>query len=458
MKNTVSNPTVLYAGAAQTAITPSKGTIIGVDFFSHYARFIHDPLFSKTLILKQGQVVFALVMVDICIMPSDFLSLVKSKIKDATGIEKQNITLACTHTHGAGNVAGLLGGAVDIAYRNLLPDLIVASVVDALKKIKPAKIASGSADLTGYQVCRRYLMKDGYKAINPVTQKLDVIKTNPFGAEEQIIDSVATVDPQVCFLAVKGLDDSWISILGNYSSHYAGDWDVDTITADFYGTFAKHLTKKLGAKNDFVGIMSYGTGADVNTWDFQNPDKFPKEEFSKTEMMGKDLATVIYDEIENLDWEENAELQITYDEMELHVRKPETEQLLLAEEKLSKNKFENLEIDEHGVAMVYAREQLLLNEYPEKHTSAIQAIKIGNQIMGALGGEIFTETGLWLKKNLQGHNYFTICLANTYDGYVPPAHELEKGGYETWRARSSFLDGSAEEKIKNSLLALIKNM
>jgi len=160
-----------------------------------------------------------------------------------------------------------------------LPDLIVSSVVAALKKVKPAKIASGSSNLTGYQVCRRYLMEEGFEARNPVTQALDVVKTNPFDAEDLIVDSTAPVDSEVCFLAVKGLDDSWISILGNYSSHYAGDWDVDTITADFYGTFAKHLTENLGANEDFVGIMSYGTGADVNTWDFQHPDKFPKNEF-----------------------------------------------------------------------------------------------------------------------------------------------------------------------------------
>ena len=92
MKNTISNLT-LYAGAAQTDITPPLGTILGVDFFSHYARFIHDPLFSKTLIFKQGQTLYALVMVDICIMPSDFLRLVKDKIQNTTGI---TITL---HSH-----------------------------------------------------------------------------------------------------------------------------------------------------------------------------------------------------------------------------------------------------------------------------------------------------------------------------------------------------------------------
>jgi len=396
-------------------------------------------------------------MVDICIMPSDFISIVKDKIKSVTGIKKEHITLACTHTHGAGNVAGLLGGAVDIAYRNKLPDLIVASVVHALKNLKPAKIASGSSNLTGYQVCRRYLMADGYEAFNPVTQDLDVVKTNPFGAEDLVVNSVAPVDSEVCFLAVKGLDDSWISIVGNYSSHYAGDWDADTITADFYGTFATHISQKLRAGNDFVGIMSYGTGADVNTWDFQNPKKFPDEEFAKTEMMGRDLARVIYDKVPSLDWVENAKLDIAYTELELNIRKPDAAQLKKAAEKLAANTFDKLELDEQGIALIYAREQLLLNDYPDTHIAAIQAIKIDNQVIGVLGGEIFTETGIWLKNEIKDQNYFTICLANSYDGYVPPAHELDNGGYETWRARSSFLERSAEQEIRNALLNLIKN-
>src|SRR5680860_1235615 len=101
MKNTDSQAKILYAGAAQVDMTPPKGTRLGSDFFSHYARFIHDPLFSKTLVLKQGMTTFALVMVDICIMPSDFLNTVKSKIESATGLQKENILLASTHTHGA---------------------------------------------------------------------------------------------------------------------------------------------------------------------------------------------------------------------------------------------------------------------------------------------------------------------------------------------------------------------
>jgi neutral ceramidase len=72
-----------------------------------------------------------------------------------------------------------------------------------------------------------------------------------------------------------------------------------------------------------------------------------------------------------------------------------------------------------------------------------------------LGGEFFSETGLNLKKTNSAKPYFTITIANGYVGYVPPKHEIEKGGYETWRCRTSFLAEDAEEIISNELKALI---
>lgn len=446
---------IFQAGAASADITPIKGTLIGVDMFSHYARFIHDPLFAKALVLKQNQTTLAIVIVDICIMPSDLLNAIKNRITARTGIIKQNILLACTHTHGGGDVAGLLGGAVDINYRTKLPDCIVNAVVMAMERLKPAKIASSSSEINGYSLCRRYFMNDEYTALNPVTKETDALKMNPVGVEHLIKEPAGTVDPEMNFFAIKGLDDTWISILSNYSSHYAGDWDVDTITADFYGTFAKHLTQNLKLPDDFVAMMTYGTGGDVNTWDFQNPNKFPETEFAKTEMMGKDLAKGVCDNIETLQWNESPNLQIAYEELQLKTRKPTKQEVDAAEKLLAEHRFDNLELNDHGLAMIYGREQIFLNEYPDVHTAAVQAIKVGNQLFGALGGELFTETGLWLKKQIPNANYFTICLANTYDGYVPPKKELERGGYETWRARSSFLDGEAEKALKSKMVDLV---
>lgn len=62
-----------YAGAASVDITPSMGTILGVDFVSHYARFIHDPLYAKALVMHDHNEKIAIIIVDICIMDTDFI-------------------------------------------------------------------------------------------------------------------------------------------------------------------------------------------------------------------------------------------------------------------------------------------------------------------------------------------------------------------------------------------------
>jgi hypothetical protein len=46
-------------------------------------------------------------------------------------------------------------------------------------------------------------------------------------------------------------------------------------------------------------------------------------------------------------------------------------------------------------------------------------------------------------------------LANDYRGYLPTAEQHGLGGYETWRARSSYLEVDAEAKIRRELLKLL---
>ena len=444
------------AGAARVDITPPMGSILGVDMFPHYARFIHDPLHVKALVLSDGKLIIAIVIVDICIMGTDFMDDLKIRLHKETGIHPKNILLASNHDHGAGNVVGLLGGSVDIEYRNKLPDLVVKSVMLAKEKLRPAKIASGSVDLPDYVLSRRYLMKEGYEAKNPVTGKTDMVKTNPVGAEHLIERPSGTPDPGIGFLAVKGIDEQWISVLGNYSLHYVGDWHDDSVTADYFGEFANQIREKLNAGADFTGIMSNGTSGDINIWDFMNPDRFSKEQFAKSKLIGAALAQKVFEELSRVKWHHNPSLSVQFSELKLNIRKPSSSELQAAAKSFIENDFDNLSQKKDMVQMIYDREQLLLNEYPDTVLSPVQAFRIGDLVIGSLPGEFFAETGIKLKKSVTGYDYFTISLANAYCGYVPPAHEIERGGYETWRARSSFMEPDAEKLLREELLNLIK--
>jgi hypothetical protein len=445
------------AAAAQVDITPPLGTFINGDFINHYARFIHDRLFCKTLVLKTPERLLAITVVDICEMPVHYVNEIKALIYKETQLAHDNIMISSTHTHAAGAVDGMLLSSVDMAYRQKLPGLILESVRNALKDIKPAKIAFGRTDVPEHVRCRRYVMKEGYLAENPTTGKPDKIKTNPFGAEQLIDRPAAATDPELSVLAVKGLDEQWIAVLGNYSLHYVGDWPDDTISADYFGEFGRQIKKALNAGDDFVGMMSNGTSGDVNIWDFMKTGNYPAGHFEKTKVIAGDLSAKAITALEHALWEMDPKLEVKYETVELTIRKPTAEQLSAAAKTVIETDYANLKLEDDGMFKIYAREQILLNEFPDSCRLPLQVFRIGETTIGMLPGEFFAETGLWLKYKMAGKNYFTITLANGCEGYIPPAHELEKGGYEAWLARTSCLEENAENKIKNKLLTMLQS-
>ena len=453
------NTKQLLAGASNVDITPPIGTRINGDFISHYAHTIHDNLYSKALALKSGEETVVMVVVDICYMQDDFLRPIRKEISQKTGLQDKNLLFSCTHAHSAGAICDLLLGAADLPYTRKLPALIVQSVIDALDNLVPAKIAFCSLDVPDHILCRRYFMQDGFEPYNPVTGKLDMVKTNPFGAEDQIVGPVAKMDTELSYLAVKSTDNQWISLFANYSLHYVGDFEAGTISADYFGEFASQIKSILKAGDDFVGILSNGTSGEANIWDFINRDRYPKENFKKSKLIAKDLAEKIEASLKDLTWDNELALYTEYEELFLDIRKPSQQEFEDAIKIVKDSNYENITLIDHDVLRrLYAREQVLLYEGEDNEVLPVQAIKIGNVVIGALAGEFFAETGLWLKENSPVKNYFSIGLANGCVGYVPPAHEIERGGYETWRCRTSKLDKGSEVIVREKLMNIINNV
>ncbi|HET9279287.1 MAG TPA: neutral/alkaline non-lysosomal ceramidase N-terminal domain-containing protein [Flavitalea sp.] len=449
------NSDQFLAGAGETDITPTLGTFINGDFVSHYAQWIHDRLYSKALVMRWNDTTVAIVVVDICVMPKDFVDETKLLIEKQTAIRPQNILISCTHTHAAGSVASVYLCASDLMYTKKLPALIAESVNKASQQLRPAKIAFGNVDVPEHVLCRRYFLQETVKPVNPVSGSHDKVKTNPFGKEHLIVKSESVTDPGVGFLAVQGLDGLWISLLANYSLHYVGDWDNGTISADYFGVFSRTIKQNLEAGQGFVAMMSNGTSGDVNIWDFKKEADYPEGKFEKSELIGRDIAEKVFHAISQLEWQEKPSLDIRYDDLVIGVRKPGRDDLEKAKKIIAESVYENLVVNDDGLKSIYAREQMLLNELADELVFPVQAFRVGDGIIAGLAGEIFAETGLRLKENAPTKKYFTIGLANGNSGYVPPAHEFELGGYETWRSRTSKLEIEAEAKIRAKLLELI---
>ena len=82
-------------------------------------------------------------------------------------------------------------------------------------------------------------------------------------------------------------------------------------------------------------------------------------------------------------------------------------------------------------------------------------MKISMIAVAAIPCEVFAETGLAIKKESPHPFTFTIELANGYGGYLPTREQHQLGGYETWPARSSFLEVEAESRIRKETLRLL---
>jgi neutral ceramidase len=88
----------------------------------------------------------------------------------------------------------------------------------------------------------------------------------------------------------------------------------------------------------------------------------------------------------------------------------------------------------------------------------LQVHRLGELSIAAIPCEVFTAIGLELKSRTPFEGHFTISLANGYNGYLPTPAQHRLGGYETWRARSSYLETDASEKIVGELRRLMQSL
>lgn len=447
---------MLLGNTAQIEITPALGTVINGEFTCRYANHIADPLYAKAIYLKDEAVQSLFIVVDICVMKREFLDPIKEKIFESTGVLPSNQMISSTHTHSGGSVADLLMAHVDINYRKFLEIQLLALAVLACESCQAIKVAYGKLDKPEHLTCRRYKLDGSYVPINPVLKTVDLVKTNPFGLENLILSRTSEPDPELCFMALKTLDNQWLGLLANYGLHYVGDCERGTVTADYFGYFANHLKGLLGAP-EMVAIMSNGTSGEVNIWDFIHGDRYPTGKHEKSKLIGEDLAKAVVNVCNELHWDEHADLAVSYTDVLLAKRPIAQERLQQAKEVVAVTDFEGLTYQDMDLMeKVYAREQLLLESVPDTIAFPVQGIRIGKIIIGALGGEFFSASGKTLKTIYP--QYFSICMANDYVGYVPPDYEFENGGYETWRCRGSFLVETAESDVLKKLSSIITKL
>ncbi len=444
------------AGAAASNISPWLGLSINGGFSDQIATNIHDELHARCLVLDNGETQFAFVIVDSCMVPRDIFDAARQLIHGETSILPDHVLMSATHAHSAPAATPIFQSDADPAYREFLAHRIADGVRRALYNLQPAKIGWGSAQVPGQVFNRRYKMKPGTVLADPFGGTNDLVKTNPGIGNTNVLEAAGPTDPEVSFFAIVSTNDAPLAVFANYSLHYVGGIGQGVISADYYGAFADRLAQLLGADHSdppFLAMMSNGTSGNINNVDVMG-GQAKQPPFGQIKLVAGEIAQAVFAAMKGLKYREWVPIGMRQTELSLGVRKPGKEELDRAEKILSTVTGSSLKTPEE----IYARETVLMKEYPAEVSLLLQAIRIGDLGIAAVPCEVFVEIGLELKKESPVKPMFTVSLANGYNAYLPTVEAHKLGGYETWRARSSYLEVDAAPKIVKEVMGLLAEL
>lgn len=446
---------VLRAGAAAVDITPEQFPMnMPGGFTGKNAEKAHDPLHARALVISDGKMELALVVVDNLGAGPDVLNEAKTAAAEKTGIPVERMLICSTHTHTGPSLNTRSANAT--AYYQKFVHGTAEAIIQAHDALKPAGLGMSSHPLADEVFNRRWYLKEGKMPLNPFG-RLDKVKTNP-GTSPEVIDHAAgPTDPDITVISVQDAKRKPLALFANYALHYVGGSPSGEMSADYFGEFARLMPSRLRAGEDFVAMMSNGASGDINNIPFGvvRPPREPFEQIRIVAQKAADTAWLAHQKIRQ--HSTDLTLDMRQRSVTLKYRKPTPQQVAEAQAVLAvkdKSAIEQLP----RLAQNYARNTINAAENPEETVTVIvQAIRIGDYAICGIPFETFVEIGLDLKKRSPFSQTMVIGLANARHGYLPTHSQHALGGYETWLGTNRVQEDAAT-LLTDQLLEMLNEM
>lgn len=349
------------------------------------------------------------------------------------GLKRAELLIMCSHTHSGPVIRENLESMYDMNaaemqhmrdYSAQLVANLTAAIGAALKDLAPAKLEVGHGQ-AGFAINRRQATATGVK-----------IGVNPKGP----------VDHDVPILKVSAPDGKVRAIFFGYACHNttiggpAAGLDFYKINGDYAGFAAADLESRFPGAAALFTILC---GAD------QNPN--PRGALAISKQHGKELADETARIVGAKMRQVNPPLQATFETIKLEFA-PHTRQTFVDE--IAKN--ENVKTgDKYRVR----RARAMLADYDKNKPVReldypIQAIRLGDFTLVALGGEVVVDYALRTKKEFAGRDLMVIGYANEVMSYIPTRRVLSEGGYEPDISMIYYgLPGPYAESVEERIMA-----
>ncbi|MEM2587981.1 MAG: neutral/alkaline non-lysosomal ceramidase N-terminal domain-containing protein, partial [Candidatus Bathyarchaeia archaeon] len=241
----------LRMGLSKVTITPP----IGVRLSGYADRIqpsigILDDLYARALVIDDGEERAAIVICDLLGLTNSLVKDIRSRVRELTGIEDENIMVTATHTH-CGPDLRFAGEA----YIESLKSQVAGAVYAACNNMREVRIGVGRGEC--FVGCNRR---------NP---------KSPYGPYYLYSWPEGPMDPTVLVLRIEDLSGRILGILINYSCHPVtlGPREL-RISRDYPGYALEVLEKIFG--RDIVAIFMNGFCGNINpNWIWDKPELSP---------------------------------------------------------------------------------------------------------------------------------------------------------------------------------------
>ena len=442
----------LHAGAAKVDITPPVLPVIrngGITEKS--AGKVLDPLHARSIVLyeENSKSRVALAIVDSCMIPRTMCDAIKEAVHRETGIRRDHILIAATHTHSAPGVMHYcLGSRADPNYSKFLPPKVVESIVLANQAVQPAQAGWTVFDAADFTAIRRWITRSDQIGIDPFGERTVNANMHPGHQNPNFISESGPRDPWFSLISLQTRDGKPLALLGNFSMHYFGGHPG--LSADYFGEYARRIENYLAPGDPaFVGILSQGTSGDAWRTDYSKPK--PAGPGPSLHQYTAELVSLSTSALKHVGYQHDLPLEMGETRMTLARRTPSPQRLAWARTVMAALNG----VRPRDRPEVYAEQAIYLHENPEEEV-VLQAIRLGNLGMTAMPNEVYALTGLKLRARSPLDLTINFSLANGAAGYIPPPEQHYLGGYNTWPARTAGLEVQAEPKLTEATLALLE--
>ena len=430
---------MITCGMSEIVITPPLNTSIPGQLQDRKAVGIRDDLYAKVMILETSETKLCIIALDCIGFYKEDVSKVRDMIFAKTGIPKENILVAATHTHTGGAIGDLYQSPRDDNYVSYIINRIEKAVDETLERRQPVQLGFGVGTVNNISFYRRFKMKDGSFTTNAGINNPNIER--PLGE----------IDSDVVVIRIDDTKGNPIGVVTNFACHLdtMGADGNTKFSADYPGALSTEIKSKLGP--NVISIFLNGACGNINHVDVTGEMKIAPGHYMK---MGRILADEVIKTRKNIEYMRVNDITLNA------INEDITAQTLLPKEE-DIQWAKNLPISEETSAwdMLMSQEYLKLDKQGiTSRNIEIQALRIGDLFIGAFPGELFVEFGATVKSNSLFKYNMISTLSNGCEGYITTKETPQQGGYEARLTAYTNLAPGTGEMLTEKMLGLMKKI